>query len=98
MVTSPRKDHFYGDQSQKRSFLWGMVPEKVTFIGTGPRKCHFYGDQFLEKVSFIVTSPRKGHFYGDQSQKTSNNYWPEKIIINYFYGPVLFLWDRSWGT
>ena len=33
-----QKINFYGDRSQKRSFLWGPVPEKVIFIGTGPRK------------------------------------------------------------
>ena len=77
-------------------------------MGTGPRKGHFYSKQFLEKIIFMVTSPRKGHFYGDQSQKRSF-LWRlgpregliiigQKKIINYFYGLVLFLWDRSWGT
>ena len=100
-----KKINFYGTGLRESIFI-GPIWEKVIFMGTGPRKGHFYGDQSLEKVIFIVnsprkghflgTGPRKGHFYGDQSQKRSNNYWPEKN--NYFYGPVLFLWDRSWGT
>ena len=48
MGTSPRKGHFYGDQSQKRSFLWGPVPEKVIFIGL------FYGDHLKLKAASWV--------------------------------------------
>ena len=29
------ENQFLWDQSEKRSFLWGLVPEKVIFMGTG---------------------------------------------------------------
>ena len=78
-----QKINFYGDWSQKRSFLWGTVPEKVIFMGTGPRISHFYGNRFLEKLIFMATSPRKSHFYGDWSQIRAFSWGPvpEKVIF-----------------
>ena len=53
MGNGPRKGHFYGDWTQKKSFLWGPVPEKVIFMGTGPRKSPIIIGQKEKKILFL---------------------------------------------